>query len=55
MSILGLVDHSGRPLVLKTPKPESSEVETCVEEDPLHVIAARSAQQQSTKKDTNKQ
>ncbi len=50
MSKLALVDHEGRVLVDTKPTTPSPEVE----DEPIWVTAAREAERQSTKKDTNK-
>jgi len=49
------VDHNGRPLTNESVSTRIPDVGTFVEEDPLHVIAARQHAKDSTKKDTNKQ
>ena len=41
------ITHDGRVLSTDKPTPQSPEVETS--EEPLHVIAAREAEKQSTK------
>ncbi len=51
MSKLVLISPDG--LVLSDNKPPK--VEKHQEDDPLHLIAKRSAEKQSTQKDTNKQ
>jgi hypothetical protein len=49
MSALALVDHNGRPFTTENVTPSPSVVEEH-QQDPLHVIAAREADRQSTKK-----
>ena len=50
MSALALVDHEGRVLTTDKPTTPSNVVEEHKEDLPLHVIAAREAERQSTKK-----
>ena len=50
MSALALVDHEGRVLTTDKPTTPSNKVEEHKEDLPLHVIAAREAERQSTKK-----